>query len=335
MNSRRGSQLVIGGVAIAALVLVVIMFVTRPGTSPGQMTDAPTPTRLPVSAAVSPLTTPAARAAAAGAPAVEPTAAPTEAAAAAPTAIPTEEPPVATTTASASIPVYTPVIVAEYPHDPDAFTQGLQFVDGELYEGTGLRGRSSLRRVDLETGKVLQQIDLDRQYFGEGIGVIGDRIYQLTWQSQVAFLYDKTTFAEVGRFDYPTEGWGLTFDGTELIMSDGTATLYRRDPETFAEISHVDVQADGDLVPHLNELEFVNGEIFANIWQTNVIARIDPNDGQVVGWVDLSSLLKLLVSSQPVDVLNGIAYDATADRLFVTGKLWPTLFEITLELQAP
>jgi glutamine cyclotransferase len=189
--------------------------------------------------------------------------------------------------------------------------------------------------VELETGEVLQQVDLDEQHFGEGIAVVGDRIFQLTWQSNVAFVYDRTTLTVQEQFDYPTEGWGLTYDDTDLIMSDGTATLYRRDPQTFAETGRVDVRAGGDYVPMLNELEYVDGEVFANIWQTDMIARIDPATGEVVGWIDLSGLMDAPAAANPDAVLNGIAYDATGDRLFLTGKLWPTLFEIDLVPPTP
>ena len=232
--------------------------------------------------------------------------------------------------ARAQTPTYAYRIVQAYPHDREAFTQGLIFQDGLLYEGTGLRGRSSLRRVDLETGQVLQIHSLADQYFGEGITIYGDKIYQLTWQSRVGFVYDKESFELLQEFSYPTEGWGITHDGERLIMSDGTATLYFWDPETLAEIGHVQVHDQGSPVTRLNELEYVQGEIYANVWQTNLIARIDPQTGQVVGWIVLQGLLTPEDLSQPVDVLNGIAYDAASDRLFVTGKLWPKLFEIEL-----
>jgi glutamine cyclotransferase len=225
--------------------------------------------------------------------------------------------------------IYDYHVIESYPHDPDAFTQGLQYVDGVLYEGTGLHGRSSLRRVDLATGAVEQQIDLDDQYFGEGIVVIDDRIYQLTWQSHVAFLYDRESFELLDDFSYPTEGWGLTYDGEELIMSDGSSTLFRRDPETFEELERIEVSDRGDSINMLNELEHIEGEVWANIWQTDQIAIIDPEDGDVRAWVDLSGLLPDEESAN-ADVLNGIAYDEENERIFVTGKLWPTLFEIEL-----
>ena len=202
-------------------------------------------------------------------------------------------------------------------------------MDGELYEGTGLLGRSSLRRVDLATGEVLQQIELADQYFGEGIVVIDDRIYQLTWQSHVAFLYDRESFELIDEFSYPTEGWGLTYDGEALIMSDGSSTLYHRDPETFEEVAQVVVRDGNAPVNFLNELEYIDGEVWANIWQTDEVVIIDPVSGQVTARVDFSGLLPPDVKAE-ADVLNGIAYDAENDRIFVTGKFWPTLFEVEL-----
>jgi glutaminyl-peptide cyclotransferase len=226
---------------------------------------------------------------------------------------------------------YTYRVIQSYPHDPGAFTQGLQWQDGNLYEGTGLHGRSSIRRVDLATGAVLQQRGLAPEYFGEGITILGDRLYQLTWQSNIGFVYDKETFELLRDWSYPTEGWGLTHDGAQLIMSDGTRTLRFLDPETLEVRRELDVVDEyGAPVDQINELEYVRGEIFANIWQTDRIARINPNNGRVVGWIDLSGLLPSEDRRQPVDVLNGIAYDAEQDRLFVTGKLWPRLFEIEL-----
>jgi glutaminyl-peptide cyclotransferase len=229
----------------------------------------------------------------------------------------------------AAIPSYRYTVVATYPHDPGAFTQGLQYLDGVLYEGTGLNGRSSIRKVKLETGAVLQRRDVAPQYFGEGITVWKTQLVQLTWQSGIAFVYDRTTFAPRKTFTYQGEGWGLTHDGSSLVMSDGSSELRFLDPETFAERRRVMVTAAGKPVPSLNELEFVKGEIFANVWQSDVIARIDPRTGRVIGWIDLSGLLTPRERSS-ADVLNGIAYDAARDRLFVTGKLWPKLFELRL-----
>ena len=226
--------------------------------------------------------------------------------------------------------MFTYTIVGTFPHDPAAFTQGLVFADGVLYEGTGLRGRSTIRRVDLITGTVLQSASLAPELFGEGIAVVGNTIFQLTWQGRVGFVYDKATFALLRQVTYATEGWGLTYDGARLIMSDGTSTLYFRDPDTFAILGQVTVRdADGP-VTKLNELEYIRGEVYANVWQTDRIARIDPQTGHVVGWIDLSGLLAAEDQRQPVDVLNGIAYDTERDRLFVTGKWWPKVFEIQL-----
>jgi glutaminyl-peptide cyclotransferase len=223
--------------------------------------------------------------------------------------------------------LYTYEVINVYPHDPEAFTQGLVF-DGEmLYEGTGLNGRSSLRRVELSSGQVLQQVDLAAEYFGEGITVWDERIIQLTWQSRRGFVYDKTTFERLGEFSYATEGWGITHDGRRLIMSDGSATLYFWNPDTFTPVDSVDVYDISGPVMRLNELEYIDGEVWANIWQTDRIARIDPVTGQVLGWVDLSGLLTP-EERAGTDVLNGIAYMPESDRLFVTGKLWPKLFEI-------
>ena len=233
-------------------------------------------------------------------------------------------------TTSSITPVYSYNVVNTYPHDRSAFTQGLVFEDGVLYEGTGLNGRSTLRRVKLETGEVLQIHELPAQFFGEGVTVYGNDIIQLTWQSHVGFVYDRDSFELLQEFNYSTQGWGITHDGERLIMSDGTATLYFLDPETFEEIGRVGVYDNDGSVNRLNELEYVQGEIYANVWQTNCIARIDPQTGQVVGWIELKGLLTPEDRGEPVDVLNGIAYDAENARLFVTGKLWPKLFEIEL-----
>lgn len=227
-------------------------------------------------------------------------------------------------------PVYTYRVVRSYPHDRQAFTQGLVYEAGELYEGTGIRGQSSLRRVELETGTVRQQYELPRQYFGEGITLFGDRIIQLTWQSRIGFVYDRGSFQLIQQFSYLTEGWGITHDGSRLIMSDGTANLYFLEPETFTEIDRLEVRDGHGPVIRLNELEYVRGDLYANVWQTDRIARIDLLTGRVVAWIDLKGLLSVADRLQRVDVLNGIAYDADHDRLFVTGKWWPKLFEIQL-----
>ncbi|MCS7089091.1 MAG: glutaminyl-peptide cyclotransferase, partial [Thermoflexales bacterium] len=227
--------------------------------------------------------------------------------------------------------VYGYEVVAVYPHDPQAFTQGLVYAEGRLFESTGLWGRSSLREVQLESGVVLRQHNLAPEFFGEGLALVGDRLIQLTWQNGVGFVYDRDTFALLAEWRYSTEGWGLTFDGQHLIMSDGTPVLRFLDPQRFEVVRTVHVR-DGDrAVERLNELEFIEGEVWANVWQTDWIARIDPRDGRVVGWVDLSGLLPEADRQQPVDVLNGIAYDAQNKRVFVTGKLWPKLFEIRLK----
>ena len=229
-----------------------------------------------------------------------------------------------------TLPVHTYEVVATYPHDPDAFTQGLVFEDGFLYESTGLHGRSTLRRVALETGEVVQVYELPDQFFGEGITTYDDRVIQLTWRTNVGFVYDKRSFELMREFRYPTEGWGITHDGRRLIVSDGTSTLFFWDMETLEEIGQIEVYDDRGPVARLNELEYVRGEVYANIWKTDSIARVDPQTGRVVGWIVLDGLLSLEGYGEPVGVLNGIAYDAGHDRLFVTGKLWPRLFEIEL-----
>lgn len=231
---------------------------------------------------------------------------------------------------SSHIQFYTYKIINIYPHDPTSFTQGLVFDDGFLYEGTGLRGHSSLRRVDLETGTAIQSYGLQPQFFGEGITIYGNTIIQLTWQSHTGFVYDKDTFELLKEFTYPTEGWGITHDGKKLIMSDGTSVLHFLDLETFEEIGSVNVYDTNGPVTRLNELEYINGEIYANVWQTDYIVRIHPQTGQVTGWIDLEGLLTPEECNQRADVLNGIAYDAENCRLFVTGKWWPYLFEIEL-----
>jgi glutamine cyclotransferase len=218
-------------------------------------------------------------------------------------------------------------VVHVFPHDPQAFTQGLVYLDGFLYEGTGLNGQSTIRKVRLENGEVLQMQKLDAQYFGEGIAVFGGTLFELTWQSGIGFLYDRASFQRKGSFTYRGEGWGLTHDGRRLIMSDGSAYLRFLDPATQKELSRLQVTDGGKPVVNLNELEYVKGEVFANVWQMHRIARISPTTGRVAGWIDLKGLLSAR-EAQGVDVLNGIAYDASGDRLFVTGKLWPKLFEI-------
>ncbi|MGH9308633.1 MAG: glutaminyl-peptide cyclotransferase [Vicinamibacterales bacterium] len=232
---------------------------------------------------------------------------------------------------SVSVPVYRYKVVRSYPHDREAYTQGLLYQDGVFYEGTGLNGRSSIRKVRVETGEVLQVRALDQQYFGEGIVVWKDTLIQLTWQSGIGFIYDRETFQPRRTFTYVGEGWGLTHDGARLIMSDGseTGTLRYLDPETLRQTGKLVVRDGSRAVDELNELEFVKGEIYANVYQTNRIARISPTTGRVVGWIDLTGLLEPR-DAAGADVLNGIAYDAAKDRLFVTGKLWPRVFEIQI-----
>jgi glutamine cyclotransferase len=221
-------------------------------------------------------------------------------------------------------------IVHVYPHDPQAFTQGLIYADGHLYESTGRNGRSTLRMEDLETGRVLQSLPLPTKYFGEGLTEWGSTLIQLTWLDHIAFVYDRFSFRQLRTLSYEGEGWGLTQDGKDLILSDGSATLRFLDPQTSREVRHVVVKDHGSPVTELNELEFVHGQIYANVWHTDRIVRISPTTGKVLGSIDLSGLLPANESSDPEAVLNGIAWDAAHDRLFVTGKLWPKLFEIKI-----
>lgn len=228
------------------------------------------------------------------------------------------------------IPAFGYEIVKTYPHDPNAFTQGLFILDGVLYEGTGMNGRSSLRKVELETGKVLEERKLSGSYFGEGIATDGKRVVQLTWRSRKGFVYDLETLELIKEFSYPTEGWGITYDGRSFVMSDGSATLYFLDPWSLKETGRLEVYDDRGPVARLNELEYVEGEIFANVWGEERVARIDPDTGRVTGWIDLSGLLGASDKKNRVDVLNGIAYDGGTGKLYVTGKLWPKLFEIKI-----
>jgi glutamine cyclotransferase len=233
--------------------------------------------------------------------------------------------------ARTGLPVYSYRVVASYPHDPQAFTQGLFFKGGFLYESTGLNGRSSVRKVEIATGRVVHKADLPAEVFGEGVVDRGQQVIVLTWTDGVAFVLNLPNFDPAGTFRYAGEGWGLTRSADTLYMSDGSAQIRLLDPQTFKERSRIDVSDEGRAVTQLNELEWVKGELYANIWQTDRIARIDPKTGHVLGWIDLSGLLKKHGrSTRGADVLNGIAYDAARDRLFVTGKLWPDLFEIKL-----
>ncbi len=222
---------------------------------------------------------------------------------------------------------YTYRIINVYPHDEDAFTQGLVFENGFLYESTGLYGESTLRRVELETGKVIELLSLPDQYFGEGITVLNDRIIQLTWLSNKGFVYGVHSFELMQEFNYPTQGWGITHDGIQLMMSDGTAILHFIDPITFEKVTEVNVY-DKAPVTELNELEYIQGKIYANVWKEEKIAIINPQTGKVEGWVDMSGLRNL--ENQNPGVLNGIAYDSKEDRIFVTGKRWAQVFEIEL-----
>jgi glutaminyl-peptide cyclotransferase len=232
----------------------------------------------------------------------------------------------------AAVPVYDYEVVHVYPHDPEAFTEGLFYLNGFLYESTGLEHHSSIRKVELQTGKVLERHDIPGQYFGEGIVNWGNRLIELTWQSHVGFVYDLKTFKPLSDFHYEGEGWALTQDGTQIFMSDGTSTLRVLNPKTLLPAGMIPVTLEGKPIERLNELEWIKGEIFANVWQTNWILRIDPRDGHVVGIVDLRGLLPAQdFVAGTTDVLNGIAYDAGGDRLFVTGKKWPKLFEIRLK----
>jgi len=302
------------GLLILALVFVTASCGDNATASPAQ-TDAPAPTQIQSAL---------------------PSASPTEQSTTLPP--PTPAPIAASpleTALPAAVPVYTYTVINTYPHDRTAWTQGLLFDAGVLYEGTGAgqgQLKSVLRKIDLETGAVLQELILDDQYYGEGIVIFGNQLYQLTWQNQTGFIYDKNSFELLRTFTYPTEGWGLTHDGTHLIMSDGSARLTFRDPETLAVVRTVDVHDGNEPVLQLNELEYVQGEIYANIWTTEWIVRISPATGAVTGWIDLTGLLPA-ADRQGNEWLNGIAYLADEDRLFVTGKLWPKLFEIKLVRQ--
>ncbi len=230
--------------------------------------------------------------------------------------------------ASAQTPEYGYQVVHAYPHDPNAFTEGLEYRAGFLYESTGLKGRSWLRKEKVETGQVLQQIDLDPQYFGEGITILNQQIVQLTYTTEIGFVYDQSTLRVKRTFNYSREGWALTNDGQNIYMDDGSAQIRVWDPITLQEKRRITVHDRGQPVTNVNELEWVRGEIYANIWQTNHIARISPADGRVLGWINLEGILPAADRGGQEDVLNGIAYDVLGDRLFVTGKQWPKLFEI-------
>jgi glutaminyl-peptide cyclotransferase len=231
----------------------------------------------------------------------------------------------------AAPPEYRVQVVRSFPHDRHAFTQGLEYHDGKLYEGTGIEGRSSVRIEDLDSGKVLSQTDIPKPLFGEGITVLGGSIFEITWLSHDGFIYRKSDLRRTGEFHYPGEGWGLANDGKHIYFSDGTPVIRVLAPRTLAETRRITVHDGAAGIKMLNELEWIRGEIWANIWQTNRIARISPADGAVLGWIDAAGLLQPEdTAGQIVDVLNGIAYDAAHHRIFLTGKLWPKVFEIKL-----
>jgi len=234
-------------------------------------------------------------------------------------------------TAPSRVPTYTYEVINAYPHDTAAFTQGLVFDHGALYESTGLNGSSSLRRVELETGKVLNQKKVPDEFFAEGLALFNGRLFQLTWQTQRGFVYDLDSFNMIREFSYTGEGWGLTHDAGSLIMSDGTSQIRFLNPDTFEVQRVIRVQDNGHDITQLNELEYIKGEIYANVWLTDRIARIDPKSGKVLAWIDLSGILSSDDHTGSGAVLNGIAYDEASDRLFVTGKLWPKLFEIKVK----
>jgi glutaminyl-peptide cyclotransferase len=232
-----------------------------------------------------------------------------------------------------SAPDYTYTVIHVFPHDTSAFTQGLAYRDGFLYEGTGRNGQSSLRKVRLETGEVVQQAALDPEYFGEGITLVGDKILQLTWKSQTGFVYDLNTFHLLRRFSYPGEGWGLASNGHEVYLSDGSSEIRVLNSDSLQERRRIKVYDGPTQVEQLNELEFVEGQIFANVWHSSRIARISPQTGEVVGWIDLTGLPSAVYRLDAEAVLNGIAFDPIHKRLFITGKLWPSVFEIRLSLR--
>jgi glutamine cyclotransferase len=243
----------------------------------------------------------------------------------------TNTPPTNTATGNGAVQKLGYEVVNSWPHDQGAFTQGLVFLDGKMLESTGQEGRSSLRSVELQTGKVMKKVDIPEPFFAEGIALLNNKIYQLTWQHRVGFIYDAQSFQKTGEFTYSGEGWGLTTDGRSLILSDGSNRLRFLDPDSFRATKTIAVMDGKTPVIELNELEFVNGEIYANIWHDDRIAAIDPQTGLVKAWIDLSGLLKSGDTQDPEAVLNGIAYDQASGRLFVTGKLWPKLFEIKIK----
>jgi glutamine cyclotransferase len=231
---------------------------------------------------------------------------------------------------SPSVPEYTFLIVNTYPHDYHAYTQGLVYKNGFLYESTGRRGESSLRKVDLKTGAVVKSVALDPELFGEGLAIINNRLIQLTWESYTGLVYDLESFTLVGQFYYTTEGWGLTYDGMHLIQSDGSEKLYFLDPSDFSVVREIRVYDETGSIRNINELEYIDGEVYANIMPSNRIARINPQTGKITSWLDFEGILESVKIASEVNVLNGIAYDKIDDRLFITGKLWPVVFEVKL-----
>lgn len=225
---------------------------------------------------------------------------------------------------------YTYRVTNTHTHDPNAFTQGLLMDNGQLYESTGEKGQSTLRSVDLASGKVLQSVDIPSQYFGEGIGLVGDEIFMLSWKERTGFVFDKNSFEQIRQFSYPTEGWGMTSNGEELIMSDGTYIIRFMEPESFSEIRQIKVYDQSGPIDYLNELEYVNGDLFAVRWQTELVYIIDPDTGKVKGILDLEGIFDYSLYDRRIDVLNGIAYNENTDRYYITGKWWPKLFEIQL-----
>jgi glutamine cyclotransferase len=226
-------------------------------------------------------------------------------------------------------------VIHTFPHATSSYTEGFFYLDGHFYEGTGIKGHSQVLVTDPATGRVLQHTDLAPQYFGEGIVDWGPNLYEWTWQTNVGFVYNRATLKPIAQFTYTGEGWGMTHDASHIITSDGTATLRFRDPKDFHEVRHITVTDQGAPVTLLNELEYIHNEIYANVWHTNRIARISPRDGHVIAWIDCAGLLSPMLQLDPEAVLNGIAYDPQHDRLFVTGKQWPTIFEIKLTPPAP
>lgn len=223
------------------------------------------------------------------------------------------------------------IIINSFPHNSKSFTQGLVYYKGYLYESTGINGNSSLKKIDIKSGKAIKEIKLGEKYFGEGITILNNKIYQLTWKNRTCFIYDLHTFLEIGKFFYSGEGWGLTTDGKSLLMSDGSSAIVFINPDTLQITKKIHIQDDKIPVTNLNELEYIGGEIWANIYMQDIIARISPDTGEVLGWIDLKRLYKNVSGRDKMDVLNGIAYDCKGDRIFITGKYWPKLFEIKIQ----